>query len=359
MEHNNELPLSQSTTAILRDMQESMSGEVDAIRNQTVQIESLLKDAIASLHESFESIHIASNQQMKTMTSMMMEVVGAKDEANLFQKAEHASEILTGLVDTLLLSSKNNLNALTTMDALQKRLRTMASLDQEKEALMVRLCECGEREKENGEKVHRLTQQLLQEGDSKSLIEQLCACGEAEKNNGAKVYALTQELHEKQQEQSAYTSKTMHQFKKTHQLIDSTASKDMDEVFSARDKVEEILNHFFQINEVVTNSRVEVNKVNADMRQHLGSAIRALQFEDISTQSLSHTDRHLGRMAGMIAILTDGLAGLDQANMPLDIYIARIASIHAAMSAYHQTLQLEDSNPVSQDSMDEGDIDLF
>ncbi len=359
MENSNEPVLTQSMTAVLREMQESMSGEIDAIRNQTAQIESLLKDAIGSLHESFESIHHASDTQMKTMTSMMMDVVGTKDENNIFQKAEHASGILTGLVDALLQSSKNNLNALTAMDALQKKLLKMEAMDEVKERLIAQLCACGETEKENGAKVYRLTQQLSASGDDGNLIAQLQACGEAERANGDKIYELTRQLSDKQQEQSTYTAQTMRQFKKTHQLIDAVASKDMDEVFTSRDKVEEILNHFFQINTVVTESRVQVNKVNADMRQHLGSAIRALQFEDISTQSLGHTDRHLGRMAGMIAILTDGLEGLDQADITPQDYVAHIASIHAAMAAYHQTLQLEDSNPVSQESMDEGDIDLF
>jgi len=325
MSNNNELSLAQSMTAVLRDMQESMSGEVTAIGNQTAQVESLLKDAIASLHDAFESIHSASDNQVKTMTAMMKEVVGADDEKNIFQKAEHASGILTALVDTLLLSSKNNLHALTTMDVVQKRFQTVISMEEEQDDLIVQLSECSE----------------------------------AEELDVGKVRQLIAQLRDKQQVENQYISKTMLQFKKTHRLIDVIASKDMDEVFAARDKVEEILKHFFQINEVVTDSRVKVNQINAEMRQHLGAAIRALQFEDISTQSLGHTDRHLGRMRGMIDILTDGLAGLDQADISMDDYVLKIAAIHTAMAAYHQSLQLEDSNPVSQESMDEGDIDLF
>jgi len=325
MANDNEIPLTQSMTAVLRDMQESMSGEVTAIGNQTAQVESLLKDAIASLHEAFESIHESSDQQMHTMTAMMMDVVGANEGQNIFQKAEQASTILSELIDTLLQSSKNNLNALTTMDAVQKRFQTVVAMEDEQDAL----------------------------------ISQLCDCSAAEELDATRVRQLIGQLRDKQTVENTYVSETMAQFKKTHHLIDATASKDMDEVFSAKDKVEEILNHFFQINEVVTASRVKVNQNNADMRKHLGSAIRALQFEDISTQSLGHTDRHLGRMTGMIEILTNGLAELDQSDISMESYVSRIAGVHVAMSTYHQSLQLEDSNPVSQESMDEGDIDLF
>jgi len=325
MPDNIESTLSQSMTAVLRDMQESMSGEIDAIGGQTHQVESLLKDAIASLHEAFESIHNSSDQQMQVMTSLMMDVTGASDNENIFQRAEDASAILSGLVNSLMLNSKNNLQALTTMDSVQKRLQVVLSLEKEQE----------------------------------NLIAQLCDCSEAEQFDADRVRQLTQQLRNKQTVENEYVSKTMAQFNKTHQLIGQVASRDMEEVMVAKEKVENILKHFFQINEVVTESRVRVNQVNAEMRQHLGAAIRALQFEDISTQSLGHTDRHLGRMAGMIGILTDGLQGLDQSNITDDMYLSRIAAIHIAMSDYHQALQLEDSNPVSQESMDEGDIDLF
>jgi len=351
--------LSQSVSSVLGNMHECMVGEVAAIGNQTAQVEALLKDAIASLHEAFESIHEVSDQQLQAMTSMMKDVVGDSDEKNIFQKAENASTILTGLVDALLASSKNNLNALTTMDLLQKDLLAVSMMETENEQLIAELCVCGETEKKNGATIFQLTQQLSQDGDNSDLIAQICACGEAEKVNGEKVYALTQKLLGKQHELANYTAKMMAQFKKTHQLIDSVASKDMDEVFAAKEKVEEILQHFFQINEMVTESRVEVNKLNADMRKHLGSAIRALQFEDISTQSLGHTDRHLDRMQGMLNILSEGLPALNKDRLDMKDYIQQLSAIHVAMLAYHQNLQLEDSNPVSQESMDEGDVDLF
>ncbi len=325
MSNSNEAKLSQSMTVVLRDMQESMSGEIKAICSQTNQVESLLKDAISSLHDAFESIHTASDQQMKTMTALMMDVTGANGEQNIFQKAEDSSQILTRLINALLLSSKNNLCALTAMDVMQKRMHTM----------------------------------LTNEGEQRDLIRRIGVCSDADVIDVKALRDLVAQLREKQAEHLDYATATVSKFRKAHHLIDTIASKDMGEVFAAKEKVEEILKHFFQINEMVTDCRVEVNQVNADMRQHLGSAIRALQFEDIATQSLGHTDRHLGRMAGMVAILTDGLDGLDQPDITIEDYVMRIAAIHAAMAAYHQTLQLEDSNPVSQESMDEGDIDLF
>jgi len=323
--NDNDIKLMKSMHAVFSDMQESISGEVTAIRSQTDQVGSLLEDAIASLHDAFGSIHSTSEEQIKAMSSLMTQVVGGDDGENIFQKAEHASGILAGLVDTLLLSSKNNLHALTTMDGTKRRLIKMKNLCQE-------------------------------QGD---IGAQLLACCEGGAPDVAMVRDLAKQLQEREQQQLAYATETMQTFMETHRLIDEISSKDMEDVFASKTKVETILKHFFQINDIVSSTRSSVSQVNAEIRKHLGSAIRALQFEDISRQSLGHTMRHLDRMEGMVAILTDGLDDLNQDSLSLNDYVVKVAAIHAAMVSYHQALQLEDVNPVSQESMDEGDVDLF
>ncbi|MDQ7057515.1 MAG: hypothetical protein Q9N62_03335 [Ghiorsea sp.] len=322
MMNNGDVSLSSSVTAVLDNIQESMEGEVHAIDAQAEQVASLLKDAISSLHEAFDSIHSASDQQMKTMTALMSDVTGTSDEANIFQKAESASETLTYMIDALLLSGKNNLHALTVMDTMQQRMQVMMTMEKKQSAL----------------------------------IDQLCAC---DTQQTPETRQLIADIRDEQEKHVNYTSETQLKFQETHSLIDAIASKDMDDVFSAKAKVEEILNHIFQINDTISASRTQVNEVNANMRKYLGAAIRALQFEDISTQSIGYMKLHLGRMNGMLAILNQGLQGLKSEGVNEEDYVQRITAIHASMIAYHQTLKLESSNPVSQESMDEGDIDLF
>ncbi|MDQ7002534.1 MAG: hypothetical protein Q9N02_07615 [Ghiorsea sp.] len=320
--NNGDVTLSSSVTDVLNDIQDSMVGEVRAIDAQAEQVALLLKDAISSLHEAFGSIHTASDQQMKTMAKLMQDVTGTSDEENIFQKAESASETLTFMIDTLLLSGKNNLHALTVMDTMQKRMQVMMAMEKKQSAL----------------------------------IAQLYASSTGQT---AEVQQLISDIREEQQKHVDYTSETQLKFKETHSVINAIAAKDMEDVFSTKAKVEEILNHIFQINDTISASRTQVNEVNANMRKYLGAAIRALQFEDISTQSIGYMKLHLGRMNGMLSILNDGLQGIKRDEVSEEHYVQAMMAIHASMIAYHQTLKLENTNPVSQKSMDEGDIDLF
>lgn len=326
MANENELKLSQSMSAVFYDVEESVRSEVASIRGQTDQIKSLLEDAITSLHDAFGSIHESTNEQMKTMTALMMQVVGADDEQNIFQQAENASVILTDLVETLLLSSKNNLRALTTMDAVRNRLDKLINMERKQS----------------------------------ELINQLLASIDGDYVPADTVRRLAGELRDLQLLQAKYGKETMTMFKNTHRLIDEIASKDMDEVFASKARVEKIVQHFFDINSFVSERRSSVSQINADIRQHLGTAIRALQFEDISRQSLGYTDRHLDRMEGMLTILTDGLRKIEvNENLTLDEYTRQVEIIHGSMLDYHRALQLEENNPISQETMDEGDVDLF
>ncbi|TLS66289.1 hypothetical protein FE236_00235 [Mariprofundus erugo] len=326
MANETELKLSKSMSAVFYDVEESVRSEVASIRGQTDQIKSLLEDAITSLHDAFGSIHESTNEQMKTMTALMMQVVGADDEQNIFQQAESASLILTDLVETLLLSSKNNLRALTTMDTVRNRLDKLINMERKQS----------------------------------DLIQQLLGSIEGDSVPADTVRRVGEELRDLQLLQAKYGNETMAMFKNTHRLIDEIASKDMDEVFASKAKVEKIVQHFFDINSFVSERRSSVSQINGDIRQHLGTAIRALQFEDISRQSLGYTDRHLDRMEGMLTILTDGLRNIEaNENLTLEEYTHQVEMIHGTMLDYHRALQLEENNPISQENMDEGDVDLF
>lgn len=325
MQNKLELKLSQSMSSVFYDMQESVFGEVASIRNQTSQIKVLLEDAIASLHAAFESIHTSTGEQMTTMSALMMQ--GGESEGNktIFQKVDSTNVILTELFESLLLNSKNNLQALKGMDNVRNRLKRLPAMAKEGE----------------------------------NILAQLYACGEADAVSGQTVRKLVEQLQKQQEKQAVYINETIKLFKQTHKLINKSASRDMDEVYASKAEVENILQFFFHMYTSLADSRTKVNQVNADIRQHLGTAIRALQFEDISRQSLGYTDLHLDRMEGVLSILTDGLKTLEQSDLDIEAYTERVAAIHVMMMDYYHGLQLEEKNPISQENMDEGDIDLF
>lgn len=315
---------------LLNDAYEGMESEIVAIKSQVYQIRTLLVDAIGSLHESFEGIDGRSAEQMKLFSNMMSEIIANPDsngsERNIFQHTENTAKVLTELLDSLIQESRKSLKVLTDMN--------------ETSAHMQKILSEGER-----------TSELLK------MLDKLLSEENPDMDQVRELSAKVSKAHEAVLEESEKGRDSCVQLKL---MVGGISNRDMNKVFSSKAKVEEILDHLNQANNLISNCRTDANNVNAELKQHLGGAIRALQFEDIVSQSLGHTDLHLDRMEGFVSRLSVGLSELhEKGNLSPQEYADGVGKLHEEIMSYRSELRLEESNPVSQESMEEGDVELF
>jgi hypothetical protein len=87
-----------------------------------------------------------------------------------------------------------------------------------------------------------------------------------------------------------------------------------------------------------------------------GLAIRALQVEDIVNQILGNNQKRLNTIENCTAAFVSCLGSLcaDQAGLAEQIDV-----VHQHMSSMFQKMHLDNHKPVRQQSMDEGEIELF
>ncbi|MDX8382972.1 MAG: hypothetical protein R8M45_02750 [Ghiorsea sp.] len=313
---------------VFQDIELGVEDEIGSIRIQVEQIKQLLVDAIAALHDGFQGVNNDSSQQMALISVLMAQTVKQDDHAglNIFQRTEDAGKILTNIVEMLMSSSRNNLRALETMDALNSKMVKVA----------------------DGMEV------------SKSIFQEMESLATSDDVDMQKMQELIRQAGVQHQASVNGMHQANRSFVETHKLIDEVASGDMDDVFASKGQVEEILKHFYEINDLISSCRADLTQVNGSMRQNLGKSVRALQFEDIVSQSLGHTSLHLDRMEGFVMRLAQGLSSIDTKELNgFNDYAVRITGIHAEMMMYKQELALDEKNPVTQTNMDEGDVELF
>jgi len=77
--------------------------------------------------------------------------------------------------------------------------------------------------------------------------------------------------------------------------------------------------------------------------------MRAMQFEDMSTQTIQHT---LSEQSHLLLLVEALQAGADD---PHQFHEA----LHRSIDNFKRAREERKSNPVSSSSMDSGDIDLF
>lgn len=315
---------------LLDDVSHGLESEIDSIKNQVVQIKSLLVDAIGSLHDSFASINQQSSAQMKLFSSLISEIVDAPlvdgQDRNIFQYVEDTEKTLTEMLQILVHDSRESLQAVVEMRSSLKDMNSLANQDRALSELLAHIREETLETSPDLEKIRTLSE------DAARLNDKITRDREASSD------AFTQ----------------------ARAYIDELASRDMEKVFEAKKKVELILEHLNKTNSMIIGCRVQANSVNADLKQYLGSAIRALQFEDIVSQSLGHTELHIDRMDGFVSRVAKGISDLHAKTDTTDeIYVVELGRLRQEILIYRDSLRLEDVNPVSQESMDEGDVELF
>lgn len=140
--------------------------------------------------------------------------------------------------------------------------------------------------------------------------------------------------------------------KRIENLVDDVskiASQDMSYILRAKKEVEvaiELLMDKSKSDQQVTQ---QLEVLSTDLSQALNDAMRAMQFEDMSSQTIQHTTAEQSHLLLLVEALKTG------ADDPREFHKA----LHHRMEEFRNARTQRKSNPVSSDSMASGDIDLF
>lgn len=140
--------------------------------------------------------------------------------------------------------------------------------------------------------------------------------------------------------------------KRIEKLVDDVskiASQDMSYILRAKKDVEvaiELLMEKSKSDQLVTQ---QLNVLSTDLGQALNDAMRAMQFEDMSSQTIQHTAAEQSHLLLLVEALK---TGADDAR---DFHQA----LNKQMQEFREARSQRKSNPVSSSSMDSGEIDLF
>jgi len=319
-----------SMTSMMHTVESGIDDELASIRGQVEQIQSLLKDAIASLYSSFEQLDTHTSEQMQLMEKFIFDTTGESkdvlDGQNIFQRTHDASHVLKDLVAREIESSEEVLAALMTMEKLKHQI---VDMDDE--------IRC-----------------------SGEVINAMAALEHIEGDDSAELRALIEKEQTFQKKRDVTIKVIKSNFSKVHRHIDISAHRDIKDVYAARESVEQLLQHIYGVDEMISGCRSKVTDVNGAIRKDLGNLVRSLQFEDIVGQSLGHTTLHLERMDGFVKRICQGVSAMQEMDAgDIPSYTGQLRQLQNDVMAYRDALRLEELNPVSQQNMDEGDVDLF
>lgn len=140
-------------------------------------------------------------------------------------------------------------------------------------------------------------------------------------------------------------------------MVAEVAAKDMNVAIKAKGNVDEMIDHISGLNRTISETLQRVAAIGAEVQSSVDTAVRGLQFEDLTRQLVEYIARELGSVRGLLTELgAAGEPGSETACLRLRERIAEQAQL---LDRTRLHLDTRPGRVVLQQSMDAGEVELF
>lgn len=308
--------------------------ECDKGREELDRVKTMLAHAIDQLLGSFNGINGLIQTQRDLALSIVQGMSSADaDEAtvNFHEFVKDTSETLQSFVESTVATSKIAMKLVETMEVINQEVDRILGILGEIEA------------------ISKQTNLLA----LNAAIEAARA-GEAGRGFAVvadEVRALSLRTNQFSQQIRGHMDQVHGALGTAHDSINSVASMDMSFALSSKQRVQDAMAKLELMNASMTSAASQIDAQAALVGQEVDRAVTALQFQDLTSQLIGHTQARLEAIHAVVHGVEESLrqAGED----PEALLIAR-----TRMQALRE-LGKTRANPVNQQNMDSGDIELF
>lgn len=136
--------------------------------------------------------------------------------------------------------------------------------------------------------------------------------------------------------------------------INKLAASDMTHVMESKKHVYDMMKDLTALNDSIASDGIELKRINGNVEQNVAVAISTLQFQDMSSQLISHAQMRLNALK---EVANEMCVGMDSPTH--EEYRAQITAYTELLHEHIVSLDEKKSNPVAQENFDTGDIELF
>ena len=147
---------------------------------------------------------------------------------------------------------------------------------------------------------------------------------------------------------------------KVRQTVQNMASRDLEASAQAKVQADDLVTQVESIDNKLSNGINRVSDCREQIEIAVQKAVRSLQFEDIATQALGSVGDHLDRLEHISreALVLTGLLPKSAEGASAD-RVRELQQFNQRIQPARQEWKKPPHHPVTQESMDEGSIELF
>ena len=329
------------------------------VQDSLQQIRSVVTDASGSLGGSFQQLDAQSREQSRLVHSLVDEgkiagetgtPAGDDDDPVAAEMAEgfdmnrfisETHQLLQEFIDLTVTTSRNSMRMVHAIDDVSRHMnRAFALLDD--------------------------VSGIANQTNLLALNAAIEAARAGEAGRGFAVVAdevrkLSQNSNRFSEEIGSVVRRAQDDIDGAKSLMSGMASRDMNSTIEAKTRVDSMLDAIESYNQRVDEKLSQITGINEEIGAAVGTAVRSLQFEDVVTQLVAYSDDHVQRLKQLTHRLRTTTESLRQ--NPGSADSGRVHGLVEEFSAEIARLKEEWQRPlnkaVSQDSMEEGDVEFF
>lgn len=329
------------TRELLRQLQAELGEQFGGARQENAQVQQILADAIDKLIGSFTALEQHSARQKELAGRICGEQSGAGSQCQGFARLLTTIESsLTKLFDATRRSSDNARQLSSAMTQTQQQFQQVLSMlgDVRKIADQTNLL---------------AVNASVEAARAGAAGRGFAVVAEEVRNLSIRSNRFSQQIDDSVQGIAAALSGVESAI---HQLADESERLVQEEQQHIASMMEQAQTFHAEVKQAAG----EIATISQQVSGQVGVAITSMQFQDMATQVIQSVTRRLDAMDQLM----NELAAIDGGDvlpttLELDAYHAHLALLRRMLQAATDTIARNHHNPVSQKSMDEGDIELF
>jgi methyl-accepting chemotaxis protein len=327
---------------LLEECSTRFSGQLNIARGELGQVQVLLSEAIAGLTGSFHSMHEHTQRQREVSLAVTSGADSDHGAIRFDDFVKDTSAVMQRVVDSIVGNSKLGMELVELTESIAARTQDVQSI----------LSEIGAIAKQTN---------LL------ALNAAIEAARAGEAGRGFAVVAdEVRDLSGRTSQFSQQINKVIQDMqvtvKQTEVAIQRMASQDLSFAFESKQSVEKIIGTMETQNRTRMTAVEQLGGIADEVDTQVGRAVTALQFQDIVSQLLGHVGRRVDAIDDVSRHL-GGLAQTLQRNAATPDAAGALQSLRDETRGVAERLrdmeQMTANNPVSQNEMSQGDIELF
>jgi len=331
-----------------------INGTIDtsmtSIKTELKQVRDITENSVLNLNESFYGI----NDDVSSQASLMSSIIGrlhvnkdknqaledrTEDIVGIGEFVSKTSEVLNEFVNAMVHNSKHSMDIVASMDDLSKEM----------------------------ESIFKFLEEVKQIADQTNLLALNAAIEAARAGEAGRGFAV---VADEVRTLSVTSNKLNNEIKscvtlaqsKLHtasNMVGENASQDVTQVMLSTKNVDTMMGSLSMLEGFLDDTIDEAADVNKAISNKTAVAIRNLQFEDIVRQVSEHAEEKINILSEFVQGFTETLCEIEEcterekSESMINDLETRVVQLTDALTS------LPDKKPANQDTMTEGEIDLF